>query len=134
MSRHIVECGYWYYVYGLSCRRKHNVRKPGHGRQLVHAMPHLPQDPRIQSGMRGTVEILVFVSLVRLLQDGYRVWMSTNGITLCNVREGIMQPCYILRLSCVSGAYSGMIWKKTIISWTTKYRYGTTWSTAYRGR
>ena len=60
--------------------------------------------------MRGKTEVLVFVSLTKLRQDGHATWMSAHGIILCSGVHGVIPPCYISHLSSVRGEYSGKIW------------------------
>lgn len=56
-----------------------------------------------KSGVRANTQILVYIDLPKAIQDGYRFFLSDNGVILCDGgKEGILPPKYITQVISTS--------------------------------
>ena len=93
-----------------------NVKGKGKGgtRVQIHAGPYLNGDPRRRGGMAradGTVDVEIVSDLIKMLKDGYEIWMSVQGVLLT---ERPIPLKYFKRIVSLSTGLQ--IWKNVPIS------------------
>ncbi|GAQ79224.1 Phosphotransferase1 [Klebsormidium nitens] len=72
-------------------------------RNHVHFASGLPKEDGVISGMRTTCEVLIFLDVEKALQDGMKLWVSTNGVILTEGLDGTVPKQYFKEVCTVRG-------------------------------
>jgi len=73
-------------------------------RNHIHLALGRPGDPNVKSGMRNTSDILIFIDIPKAIQDGFKFFISTNGVVLTEGnKDGFIPPQYFKSVENKSG-------------------------------
>jgi 2'-phosphotransferase len=68
-------------------------------RSHIHFAQGLPGDSGVISGMRARSQVHIFIDMEKALADGYKFFLSVNGVALCPGNEqGLLPPHYFSRV------------------------------------
>jgi 2'-phosphotransferase len=84
------------------------------GRTHVHFATGVPEDGEVVSGMRSSVEVLVYVNVAKALADGsgLRWWTSENGVVLTEGNEDGLVPMAVWERVVGRRGDVGTIWEQ----------------------
>lgn len=63
-------------------------------RQHIHFAKGLPGESGVISGMRGNCQVLIYVDIAKMLNDGIKIYCSDNGVILSEGINGVIAPEY----------------------------------------
>ncbi|KAJ2937493.1 hypothetical protein O0L34_g17537 [Tuta absoluta] len=74
-------------------------------RQHIHFAKGTPKDKSVISGLRGNVEVYIYVDLKKALEDGLKFFESENGVILTEGKDGFLDPKYFLKVIKVDSGF-----------------------------
>ena len=75
----------------------------------------MPGDKRIRSGFRHDSDVIIFVSMKSMLQDGVRIWRSANDIVLTSGEYGRIHPRHITQITALGAdGFVGKTWQNPL--------------------
>ena len=88
-----------YVVHGSYFKCLNLIKKNGLSkmkRQYIHFALDVPNnDSNVISGMRDNCEILIWINVKELINDGFEFYISDNGVILSEGKDGIIPPKYL---------------------------------------
>ena len=90
-------------LHGTYCRFKDSIIANGlkkMSRNHIHFASGLPESGSVISGIRGNVEILVYIDSLKCFEAGMKFFRSSNGVILCRGlgEEGVIPPEFIQQI------------------------------------
>ncbi|KAJ8772823.1 hypothetical protein K2173_028000 [Erythroxylum novogranatense] len=88
-------------VHGTYKKNLESILKSGLKRMQrlhVHFACGLPADGAVISGMRGDVNLLIFLDVAKALEEGMKLYISDNGVILTEGFEGVVPVKYFQKI------------------------------------
>lgn len=67
-------------------------------RNHIHFSIGYPGDGQVISGMRNTCNVFIELDLAKALQDGIKMYQSSNNVILTSGIDGVIDPKYFKRV------------------------------------
>ncbi|KAI8078084.1 phosphotransferase KptA/Tpt1 [Gilbertella persicaria] len=86
-------------IHGTTQAAWQTIKKDGlskMGRNQIHFAVGLPGDPKVQSGIRETSEVFIYIDVEKARKDGILFYRSSNNVILSDGIQGII-PLNILK-------------------------------------
>ncbi|CAH8842039.1 unnamed protein product [Trichobilharzia szidati] len=87
-------------VHGTYFRNWDGIRREGlkrMGRTHIHFAPGEVGESGVISGMRSSAEIVIYIDIMKAVNDGYKFYLSKNNVILCEGNsEGCLPTKYFL--------------------------------------
>ncbi|VDO91655.1 unnamed protein product [Schistosoma margrebowiei] len=80
-------------IHGTYFRNWDSIRREGLKRMQrthIHFAPGEVGETGVISGMRSSAEIIIYIDLIKAINDGYKFYLSKNNVILC---EGNKEGC-----------------------------------------
>ncbi|XP_018649737.1 hypothetical protein Smp_037640 [Schistosoma mansoni] len=85
-------------IHGTYFRNWDSIRKEGLKRMQrthIHFAPGEVGETGVISGMRSSAEIIIYIDLIKAINDGYKFYISKNNVILCEGnKEGCLPTTY----------------------------------------
>lgn len=88
-------------VHGTYRKNLESIFKTGLSRMKrrhVHFATGLPHDDGVVSGIRGNIEILIYLDVEKALKDGMKLYLSDNKVLLTEGFNGAVPPKYFKKV------------------------------------
>lgn len=71
-------------------------------RNHIHFAQGGPQDQTVISGMRKTARVMIYIDVVKAMNDGIQFYKSSNGVILSNGINGTIDPKYFSKVDIIN--------------------------------